>query len=127
MPRPGAKVNKKPALFIDSLDVFEPAQTKAFTVNVEDMSLVKEPVEDGRGGHLIVCEDVGPFFDRAVTGDDGAALYISGRDELEEQVRLTTIQRLVAEFIDDHQGILDVSPSTLVVDRDVTTFLELHQ
>lgn len=73
MPWLGVKVDKRPTLFIDSLDVFKPAYMKTFSFEVENMDLVKEPIQNGSISHLIVSKDVGPFFDRTFASHDGAA------------------------------------------------------
>ena len=72
---------------MDLLEVVEPLEPEASAIHVEQMGFVEQAVQDGRGGHLIVREDGCPFLDRAVAGDDRAALHVPGRDEQKEQVR----------------------------------------
>ena len=48
--------------------------------------MVRQPVEDG-GVHGAIAEDLAPFADRAVRGEEQAAALVMAGDELEEQVR----------------------------------------
>ncbi|GEM_PF-6241605 len=49
------------------------------------------------------AEDVSPFGEAAVRGQDHGALFIAGVDELKEQVAATWGDRQVADFVDDQQ------------------------
>jgi hypothetical protein len=64
---------------------------------------MEQAVEDG-GCHHGVAEHGSPLADRAITGDQHAAPLVAPRDELEEQMRRTGLERQVAELIDDQQS-----------------------
>lgn len=49
------------------------------------MAVVQEPVEDGRGEH-VVAEDLAPLRDELIGRDEEAAFLVAARDELEEEM-----------------------------------------
>jgi hypothetical protein len=61
--------------------------------------VVDEAVDHG-GGDDIVAEHLSPAAELLVGGDDQGGVLITGRDELEEQVRRLGFERDVADFVD---------------------------
>ena len=59
------------------------AHAVAITVNLKDGGVVKESVED-RDGDGGVFEDLSPFGDPSVGGQDDAAVLVATADDLEE-------------------------------------------
>ena len=51
----------------------------------QDLAVVREAIEHG-GGHLFVPEDLGPFSEAPVGGDDHRGLLVELGDEVEEQL-----------------------------------------
>jgi len=45
---------------------------------------VREPIQQ-RGGHLCVAEDLGPFREAEVGGDDHAGAFVELAQEVEQQ------------------------------------------
>src|SRR5579862_6065497 len=70
----------------------------------DDVGVVDEPV-DHRGGDDLVAEDLAPPAERLVAGNDEAGSFVAGGDELEEQVGGLSLERDVADFVDDQQGV----------------------
>ena len=65
--------------------------------------MVQEPVEQcGRDDRI--AEDLTPFREAAVRGEDHGPLFVAGVDELEEQVGAAGCDRKVADLIDNQQG-----------------------
>ena len=64
--------------------------------------MVDEAVDHG-GGDDFVAEDFAPASEGQVGGDQDRALFVAGRDELEEQVRGVGVEGDVADLVDDDQ------------------------
>ena len=90
-------------------------QTIARALDLEDDGVVKEPVQEGRGHDGITeeLEELAPFGEAAVGGEDHGAFFVAGVDELEEQIAAAGNDRQVADFIDDEQGELAEEPDLL--------------
>lgn len=50
---------------------------------------------EDRGGEDVVAEDLSPFGEPGVAGDDHAAAFVAAGDELEQHVRLSPVQQEV--------------------------------
>ena len=61
--------------------------------------MVEEPVEDSRGDHL-VAEDVAPFGDGLIGGEQDAAALVPAGDELEEDVGAGALEGEIAQLVD---------------------------
>jgi hypothetical protein len=71
----------------------------AGAVDADDVAVVQEPVED-RGGQDVVAEDLSPFGEALVAGDDHRAAFVAAADALEDHVRFGVRQGQVADFVD---------------------------
>ena len=67
--------------------------TGAFDLN--DDGVVKQPIEES-GGDNGIAEDLAPFCEAAVRGEDHGSLFVSCIDELEEQIAAAWGARLDA-------------------------------
>src|ERR1700709_275312 len=65
--------------------------------------MMQEPIEK-RGRDDGIAEDISPFGEAAVRGEDHRALFIAGVDELEEQVAAAGDDGEVSDLVDDEQG-----------------------
>ena len=74
---------------------------------------MEDPVQDGRGDHR-VAEDLVPLGEAAVGGQDQGSLLVAAGDELEEQMRAVTVDRDVADLVDDEELGLAVKLQTLL-------------
>ena len=74
---------------------------------------MEDPVQDGRGDHRIP-EDLVPLGEAAVRGQDERPLLVAAGDELEEQVSAVSVNRNVADLIDDEELGLAVELQTLL-------------
>ena len=77
-------------------------QTIARAFDLDDDGVVQEAVEE-RGGDDGIAEDLAPFGEAAVGGQDHGALLVAGVDELEEQVAAAGHDGQVADLVDDQQ------------------------
>jgi len=64
--------------------------------------MMREPVEHG-GGHLLVAEDLGPFPEGEVGGDDHRGLLVELGDQMKQQLACVFGERQVAQLIEHHQ------------------------
>ena len=78
------------------------AQAIARSLDLDDDGVVEQPVEQ-RGGDDGIAEDLAPFGEAAVGGEDHGALLVAGVDELEEQVAAAGNDRQVADLVDDQE------------------------
>src|SRR6266566_2793965 len=60
----------------------------AATINGDDLGMMQEPVEQGRGKHL-VSEQLSPSGKAGVGGEQDGAMLIASGDQLKEMVRLS--------------------------------------
>jgi hypothetical protein len=67
--------------------IFEPV---AVALDVDDLGVMKETAEDGRGDHS-ATEKLLPVAEALVRGQDRGALLVALGDELEEEVGLAAI------------------------------------
>ncbi len=70
----------------------------------EDFGRVDEAVDHG-GCDDVVGEGLSPASEGEVRGDHHGALFVAGRDQLEQQVRGVLVERDVADLIDDEQPV----------------------
>ena len=75
----------------------------AGSLDLDDHSVVKEAVQQGRRHHRI-AKDLAPFGKAAVGCEDHGALFVSGVDELEEQVAAARRDRELSDLVNDEQG-----------------------
>ena len=61
------------------------AQAVAGPLDLDDDGVVQEAIEE-RGGDDGIAEDLAPFGEAAVRGQDHGAFLVAGVDELEEEV-----------------------------------------
>lgn len=78
------------------------AQSIARAVDLNDDCVMEQAVEQSRG-HDCIAEDFAPFGEAAIGGEDHCALFVTGVDELEEQVSTPGDHREVADLVDDEQ------------------------
>lgn len=74
-------------------------ESVAGAVDTDGVAVAQEAVQDG-GGEDVVAEDVAPFGEALVAGDDHAAAFVAAADELEDHVRFGVGERQVADFVD---------------------------
>jgi hypothetical protein len=81
--------------------VLEPV---AVTFEGDDLGVVDEAVDHGRGDHVI-AEHLTPAAERLVAGDDQGGALIAGRDELEGQVGRLRLEGDVAHLVDHDERV----------------------
>jgi len=77
-------------------------ETIAVAVHFEDVHVMGESVEQG-AGEAFGTEDLGPFLEGQVRGDQGRAALVALAEHLEEQLGACFGQGHEAEFVDDQQ------------------------
>jgi hypothetical protein len=80
--------------------MFAQAITRA--LDLEDDGVMKEPIEQ-RGGDDGIAEDLAPFREASVRGEDHRASLIARVDELEKQIAAAWNDRQVADLVNDKQ------------------------
>ena len=75
----------------------------AGSLDLDDHSVVKQAVEQ-RSGHHGIAKDIPPFGEAAVGCQDHGALFVSGVDELEEQVAASRRDGEIPDLVHDEQG-----------------------
>src|SRR5215831_9256812 len=78
------------------------AQPVAGPFDLDDDSVVKQPIEQGGGDHGI-AKDLTPFGEAAIGGEDHGAALVAGIDELEEQIPAARDDRQVSDFVYDQE------------------------
>ena len=76
----------------------------AVGVHLQDVDVVGEPVQQSAGEPL-GAEDLGPFVEGQVAGDERRVAFVALADGLEEQLGAGLRQRHVAQLIDDQQFV----------------------
>jgi hypothetical protein len=78
------------------------AEAPGLGAGVDDVGAVGEAVDDGLREPR-VGEDLGPFAERQVGGDDQAAAFVAFGEDLEDELGGAVGQREVAEFVKDDE------------------------
>ena len=76
------------------------AHPVAVAANVDDVAMMEQAI-DQRSGHEIVTEDLAPFVEGLVRGQDGGGGFVAAGHELEEEHGVVAIDREVADLVDD--------------------------
>ena len=79
------------------------AHAVAGAFDLDDDGVVQQPVEQ-RGGDDGIAEDLAPFGEAAVRGEDHSAALVAGVDELEEQVAAAGDDGQVSDLVDDQES-----------------------
>ena len=72
------------------------------TLDLNDDGMMKQPIEEC-GSDNEIAEDLAPFCEAAVRGEDHGALFVASVDELEEEITAARNHRQVADLVDDQQ------------------------
>ena len=75
------------------------AQAVAGTFNLNDHGMVQKSVQQGRCDDRI-AENLAPFTETAIGGQDHRASLVAGVDQLEEQVACTGADGEIADLVD---------------------------
>ena len=78
------------------------AQPVARTFDLNDDGMMEQAIEK-RGGDDRIAENVSPFREATVRGQDHRALFVAGVHELEEQVGAAGGDGQIADLVDDEQ------------------------
>src|SRR5215470_2153141 len=82
-----------------TLELVFHAETFAF--DDDRLGVMQQPVQDGCRKGAVIVKDLGPFLERTVRGDHDRSLFIAQRDDLEEQIGASLVNRQIAEFVKD--------------------------
>ena len=81
------------------------AASVAFDVHLEDGGVVDKAIDDGER-HRLIGEDLSPFAERLVSGDQQGSALVSGTDEFEQDAGFGLILGDIGEVIEDQQVVL---------------------
>jgi hypothetical protein len=79
-------------------------QPIALTFDLHGDGVVQQAIQQRAGDHDI-AEDLAPFAEAAVTGQDQRSAFAAGVDQLQEQVDTSGGDGQIADLIDDEQGV----------------------
>ena len=74
---------------------------EALALDGHCLSVMEEAVEQGGGERSVVVEDLGPFLEHAVGGDEGGAALVALADDLEQEIGAILVDGEIAELIED--------------------------
>ena len=80
----------------------------AFSFDFDDVGVMEETVEDGRGSWDI-ADEFAPFFKGAVGGHEGRAQFLAAHDDIEEVFAGLGRELLGAHVVDDEEVALEVA------------------
>ena len=69
---------------------------------LDDFAVMRDTVQHG-GGHFFIAEDLRPFPEGQVGGDDHRGLFVELGDQMEEQLAGVFRKRQIPQFIEHHQ------------------------
>src|SRR5712691_6764675 len=81
------------------------AASVALDVHLEDGGVVDEAIDDGER-HRLVGEDLSPFAEGLVGGDQQGSPLVSGTDEFEQDAGFGLILADIGEVVEDQQVVL---------------------
>ena len=76
----------------------------ALDVHLEDRGVMDEAIDDGKG-HRLVGEDLAPFAERLVGGDEQGSPLVPSTDQLEQHAGFGLILGDVGEVVEDQQVV----------------------
>ena len=76
-------------------------------LDVNDFTVVQEPIEDG-GGDDGIAEEFLPIGKAFVRCDDGGAFLVTIGDELKKQIGFTAVNGEITHFINDDQRGVEI-------------------
>jgi hypothetical protein len=79
------------------------AEAVAVSADVDDVTVVDEPIDQGRR-HDLIAEDLAPVLEAFVAGQDRRRMFIASGEELEEEHRPGPRDGEIADLVDDHQA-----------------------
>src|SRR5258707_9033932 len=98
--RRGCRVDRRPAAA--SLAFERGATAVALDVHLEDGGMMNQAVDD-RDRHCLVREDLAPFAEGLVGGDEEGSPLVAGADELKEHAGFGLVFGDVGDVIEDQQ------------------------
>src|SRR5579864_595665 len=78
------------------------SESIALALDHQGMAVMQQAIED-RGRQDVVAEDRAPLRHDLVGGDQQAAAFVPAGDELEKEMSAASLERQVAELVDDEQ------------------------
>ena len=83
------------------------SQAVAPIVDPDDLHVVQQPTQDRHGEDLVAREDLRPIPHVLIRGEHDRAVFVAGRDQVEEEVRLHSVQRPEARLVDDEERAVE--------------------
>ncbi len=73
----------------------------ALALDGDGFGMMKETIEDGGSEGAVVVEDLRPFLERLVGGEDDGGVLVALGDDLKEQVSAFAVDGQIAELVQD--------------------------
>ena len=68
----------------------------------DDLAMMGDPVKHG-GGHFLIAEDLGPFPEGEIGGNDDRSLFVKFGDQVKEQLAGVLGERQIPQFVEYDQ------------------------
>src|SRR5712691_5389576 len=81
------------------------AASVALDIHLEDRGVVDKAIDDGER-HRLIGEDLSPFAEGLVGGDQQGSPLVSGTDEFEQDAGFSLILGDIGEVVEDQQVVL---------------------
>jgi len=89
--------------FLGRLTLFDRlAEAVALAVHFEDVTVMGQAIQQSRR-HAFALEDLAPFTEGQVAGDQQTGPFVSVGEDLEQQFSPRTVERQVAQLVADQQ------------------------
>src|SRR5437660_6306213 len=94
------------------------------SVDRDDFGMVKQPIQQGGGQHLIVQECL-PFDKAGIAGQNDSSLFVAVPDDLKEMGGLSSAELGVADLINEKQAGSDIPTQPLVQETGMRRTLHI--
>src|SRR6516162_390072 len=81
----------------------------AVSINNDPLPVIHQPVDQGRGQGVVHVEEFAPFPERSIRGDHDRSHFITGGDNLEQQIGPTLVDGQIAQLIEQEKTGTDIT------------------
>jgi hypothetical protein len=73
------------------------------SLNIDPLPVMHEPVDQGRGQGVVHVEEFAPLSEGSIRGDHDRSRFITGGDNLEQQIGTTLVDGQIAQLIEEEK------------------------
>src|SRR5580658_5834398 len=85
------------------------SHTIAISLNNDPLPVMHQPVDQGRGQGVVHVKDFAPFPEGSIRGDHDRSHFITGGDNLEQQIGPLLVDGQIAQLIEEEKTGTDIS------------------